>query len=90
MKEFESLIDDYSKYRTLRNHVQLSEKRGRSRLKEYAEYLKVWDLRQKKKTYKQIAAIVYPDDEENAGIDKARKSYKVAARLINGNYRKIK
>lgn len=90
MKEFENLIDDYSKYRMLSNSVQLPEKRWRSRLKEYAEYLKVWVLRQKKKTYKQIAAIVYPDDQQYAGIDKARKSYKAAARLINGDYRKIK
>ena len=63
------------------------------RYPEYDDYLKIYDLRKKKKTFKEIAALVYkrrsPQGDARDQEDRAAKGYKRAEQLIRSGYRNI-
>ena len=63
------------------------------RYPEYDDYLKIYDLRKKKKTFKEIAALVYkrcsPQGDARDQEDRAAKGYKRAEQLILSGYRNI-
>lgn len=63
-------------------------RRGRRRLQDYDEHLKIWDLRQKRWTLTQIAENVFGDKSE-FGVGRVRDHLKAARKLISGHYREI-
>lgn len=56
-------------------------------------YLRVFDARKVKVSYKEIAEIIFPDIENKyydyLGNDRVKKAYKTALELINGGYKSI-
>ncbi len=76
--------------------------RKRKRYEEYETYLKIYDLRQQGKTYRQIAQIVYPNDYKRATEHDTRKyaiqkvtervknNLNACSRLIKGDYKIIR
>lgn len=66
-------------------------KDNRMRFDEYETYLKVWDLRKEKKTFRKIAKEVFPKDykKEARKIEAVGKEIDEKERLFNKLYKKI-
>lgn len=69
-------------------------KKPRARLKEYENYLRVWDLRRQSVTFERIAAQLFPRQMNNsasrsAAIKRVRSQFQRAQKLIAGEYRQI-
>jgi hypothetical protein len=69
---------------------QFNFRRPRPRWDEYDNHLKVYDLRKKKKSWRQIAQIIFPNDESpDSAMRKVRHHYRQAERMINGGWGQI-
>jgi hypothetical protein len=67
--------------------------KSRTRNDMYATYLQIYDLKKKKKkTHSQIAQIAYPQETGNldSTIQKVKRNYKEAKKLVEGGYVKIR
>lgn len=66
-------------------------KRPKPHWEEYKKYLQVWDLREEKKSWREIASQVFPDDEDmDSAIRKVRHLWGQANKMINkGGWKKI-
>jgi hypothetical protein len=64
-------------------------RRTRRRFAQYEDQLETWDLRQKGKKYREIAAIVFPDNL-STGLARVRDNLRAANRYIRGGYREIR
>jgi hypothetical protein len=60
----------------------------RRRLKEYATYLKVWDLKTADEKYEVIAALMFP--RKRSGLQNAKDNFKRANELIYGGYKELR
>ena len=100
-----ALEEIINKWQEERRRV-INKKESRIRLRNYEEYLKVWDLHQQEKTIQEIARSVYPNQYKiptsNSGkteshydlnenlLSKVRKQLEAAKEIIEGQFRKIK
>jgi hypothetical protein len=63
---------------------------GRRRFEDYDIHLKVWDLKQKRKSATEIAKAIFSKDTQESALHKVRDHLKSAKRLIGGHYREIR
>jgi len=65
--------------------------KGVTRSDMYSTYLRIYDLRKSGKTYRAIAEKAYKYGKDlNSSIQKVKRNYKVAERLVNGGYKEIR
>lgn len=63
---------------------------SRRRFEDYDTHLRVWDLKQKKKSVPEIARLVFPCDSAVSAPQKVRDHLKAARKLISGHYKEIR
>jgi len=64
--------------------------KSRRRLKDYDTQLRIWDLSQKKMQVKQIAAMVFPNENPESALQKVRDQLRAAQKLVSGGYADIR
>jgi|SRR5215469_1661434 len=63
---------------------------GRRRFEDYDTHLRVWDLKQRGRTVKEISRTVFPHDHTESVLQKVQDHLKSAKRLIWGAYKEIR
>jgi hypothetical protein len=76
-------------------HEELEERgvkifKGRRRLQDYENHLRVWDLKEKGKRPAEISRIIFSNDAFGQGLRKVQDHLKSAEKLIRGHYKEIR
>ncbi|MFH1310464.1 MAG: hypothetical protein ABIH85_07300 [Candidatus Omnitrophota bacterium] len=85
------VMEDLEKEVAMWKELYRRNNKKRSRYDMYETYLQIYDLK-KKNTYSQIAEIAYPQERESldSTIQKVKRNYKAAKKLIEGGYMQIR